>query len=473
MRGARFLARNRHEAFEGFDAEFSKIPPGPQDTRLFIFDLGESRACLAGAEISARGGERLLVSYAEKLREGRLLLSDPATYCRMRPTDRFILRPGPQRVEGFTPRGARYVIFALDGAAEARFFARLPRYPLAEAPATPSPALHGSGLTGDAPALQAIAAMCRRTTLSCLQDGFVDGVWRESSLWLGDAVAQDWALRALSDDPRPLLFTIDMAAEGADALGLLPSVLPGEIPAYAVTDYNFSWIELLSAAATHPGIPDARPLWRRHWPVLQRLLARFASLPGPDGLIRNPPGRRLFLDWSAMDRRGPNLTLNLRYLHALNLAARMAADLGLAEPWAAQAQALAQAIPALQGPGGWRDSPDGAQASQLAMAFLILTGHSKGSQAQSLAQAIIARSLGPDDAPGPALASPFMHHYLFQALDQLGRHQDIRAIIAHRWGAWVTAGDVTTRENWSIDFPDGSAAHGFSAHPLGWLARDP
>jgi hypothetical protein len=33
----------------------------------------------------------------------------------------------------------------------------------------------------------------------------------------------------------------------------------------------------------------------------------------------------------------------------------------------------------------------------------------------------------------------------------------------------VAAGDVTTRENWSIDFPDGSAAHGFSAHCLGWL----
>ena len=33
----------------------------------------------------------------------------------MRPTDRFTLRPGRQRVEGFTPRGARYLVFALEG----------------------------------------------------------------------------------------------------------------------------------------------------------------------------------------------------------------------------------------------------------------------------------------------------------------------------------------------------------------------
>jgi len=496
--GARFLRRNRDETFEGFDAEFPKIPPSPGDTRVFVFDLGESRACIAGAEVVAEGGEVLLVSYAEKLRDGMPLLSDPATYCRMRPTDRFTLRAGRQMVEGFTPRGARYVILALTGRAEARFFARLPRYPLAQRPPSPTAPHKGEGApepqTGGETAaglgappplwgrmgggalaasadseVRAIAEMCRRTTLACLQDGFVDGVWRESSLWLGDAVAQDWALRALSDDPRPLLFALDMAAEGQDGEGLLPSVLPGEIPAYVVTDYNFSWVELLAGCASHPGIADAQALWRRHWPVLQRMLARFALLRQTDGLIRNPPGRRLFLDWSGMDRGEPNLTLNLRYLHALRLGDAMAVRLGVAEPWGADAATLSDAIRAQRVPVGWRERPGGAEASQLALAFLILTGLSEDPGA--MADRIVARSLAALDAPGPALASPFMHHYLFQALDLLGRRGDIRDIIAHRWGAWGAAGDVTTRENWLIDFPDGSAAHGFSAHPLGWLLQ--
>lgn len=446
---------------------FSSTRPGPVPALLprgtqviWIFDLGESRACLGGVELTASGGERLSISYAEKLRDGELLLPDPETYCRMRPTDRFALRPGRQVVEGFTPRGARYLVFAVEGGGvspEPRFYAKLPVTPLVERP-----------LNTRDKVLRGVAEMCRRTTLNCLQDGFVDGVWRESSLWLGDVVAQDWALRAVSDDPRPLLFAIDMAAEGADAEGLLPSVLPGEVPAYAVTDYNFSWVELLAGCATHPGVTEPEAVWQRHWGTLTRMLERMAMLRGPDGLLRNPPGRRLFLDWSAMSRVEPNLTLNLRFLHALRLAAGMAEKVGRTADWAEVAGELATGLRGHQAPDGWQESPDGAPACQLAMAFLILTG--LADDPGQMADRIVARSLDLEDGQKePVLASPFMHHYLFQALQKLGRRDDIHSIIAARWGRWVAEGRPTTPENWSIDFPDGSACHGFSAHPLGWL----
>jgi alpha-L-rhamnosidase len=429
---------------------------------IWVFDLGESRACLGRVELTAAGGERLLVSYAEKLREGELLLSDPETYCRMRPTDRFTLRPGRQVVEGFTPRGARYLVFALEGGGVSpapTFQARLQGTPVVE---RALPRLN--------PVLDGVAQMCRRTTLACLQDGFVDGVWRESSLWLGDAVAQDWALRAISDDPRPLLFAIDMAAEGADAEGLLPSVLPGEIPAYAVTDYNFSWVELLAGCATHPGIAEPEAVWQRHWGMLTGMLERMASFRGSDGLLRNPPGRRLFLDWSPMSRVEPNLTLNLRYLHALRLSAGMAERVGRTADWAAESNEIVAALRGHLAPDGWRESPGGAAASQLGLALLILTGVVHGTEAEAFADWIIERSLDLDDGrKTPVLASPFMHHYVFQALHVLGRREAIHRIITARWGRWVEEGRPTTPENWSIDFPDGSACHGFSAHPLGWL----
>jgi hypothetical protein len=438
------------------------LPKGA--SAIWVFDLDESRACLGGVELTAAGGERLLISYAEKLREGELLLPDPETYCRMRPTDRFTLQAGRQVVEGFTVRGARYLVFALEGGGVApapRFHARLPVTPVVE---RPLPALD--------PVQRGVSEMCRRTTLACLQDGFVDGVWRESSLWLGDAVAQDWALRGISDDARPLLFAIDMAAEGADAEGLLPSVLPGEVPAYAVTDYNFSWVELLAGCATHPGVAEPEAVWQRHWGVLVRMLERMASFRGPDGLLRNPPGRRLFLDWSPMSRAEPNLTLNLRYLYALQLAAGMAERVGRTADWAEQAREVARALRGHRGPDGWQESPWGEAASQLGLALLILTGMVEGTEAEGLADRIVTRSLDLRDGPvegQPALSSPFMHHYLFLALQRLGRRKDIHAIIAARWGRWVREGRVTTPENWSIDFPDGSACHGFSAHPLGWV----
>lgn len=456
-------------------ATFDALPPAPVPDHIppghaaiWVFDLGESRVSVAGATLTAAATDSLTISYAEKLRDGRLLLSDPATYCRMRPTDRTRLCDGRQEVEGFTLRGGRYLIFLLETEAgvtpEPQFHARLPVYPLPLRELPPE---------AD-PDLAAVQALCRRTTLACLQDGFVDSVWRESSQWLGDVVAQSFALAALSDDPRPLRMAIDLAAAGAAEDGVLPSVLPGDVPAYVVTDYNFSWVELLDVWSRHPGADEDLPA--RHWPVLCRLLDRFDRDRGPDGLIRSQPGRRLFLDWSPMDRTEPNLTYNLRYLHALRLAAGLAAicDPARAQDWTARADRLGTAIRArLDGPDGWRESPGGRPASQLGLALLILSGLVSPADAGALADAIVARSLDPDDSPAPGrlvLASPFMHHYVFQALHRRGRDADIRRIIALRWGRWARSGEPTTWENWDITFPDGSACHGFSAHPLGWLA---
>lgn len=440
------------------------LPAG--HTAIWVFDLGESRVCLAGARITAATGDMLTISYAEKLQGDAVLLPDPGTYCRMRPTDRTTLRDGRQEIEGFSIRGGRYLIFQLDMAREGtpapEFQVRLPSYPL-EQRALPDLA---------DPTLNATAELCRRTTLACLQDGFVDSVWRESSMWLGDVVAQSFALAALSDDARPLRLAIDLAAEGVAADGILPSVLPSDVPAYVITDYNFTWVELLDFWTRHPGRDDGT-LLRRHWPVLCRMLDRFAADLGDDGLIRSQPGRRLFLDWSAQDRSEPNLTYNLRFLHALQLAAELGTILDAPEVpvWLDRAATLRAAIGSNFPRGGdWQESPGGAAASQLALAFLILTGLATGPEA--MADAITARSVDLKDEPEPGkliLASPFMHHYVFQALHKLGRKDDISHIIALRWGRWAKAGYPTTWENWSIDFPDGSACHGFSSHPLGWL----
>ena len=451
---------------------FASCPPGEisaelgaNQTAIWVFDLGQSRICTAGATVAnAAGGETLTISYAEKLRGGEVLLSDPQTYCRMRPTDRTILRQGRQTVEPFSQRGGRYVIFCLDTkgsiAPEITFFARLTSYPLVEIPLKPQ---------GDQ-TLDAVAQMCRRTVLSCLQDGFVDSIWRESSQWLGDVVAEAFALQAISDDPRPLARAIRMAAEGAADDGVLPSVLPGDVPAYVVTDYCFSWIELLELYAQHPGVTDGAQMIAAHRTSLEKLLQRLRADVGRNGLIRSQPGRRLFLDWSQAPRTEPNLTYNARYLHALQIAARLTSN----PHGHHQAATLRDAIRSKFYDTSWHESPDGPAASQLALALLILTDTVTAQEAKALALQIIARSLDLDDTSPPGklnLASPFMHHYIFLALDHLGQTDQIRAVIGARWGRWTNAGEVTTWENWSTEFPDGSACHGFSSHPLGWLNR--
>ena len=78
----------------------SQMQPG--ECAIWIFDLGQSWVCLGGATVQATEGARLTISYAEKLRDGTVLLSDPDTYCRMRPSDIFHLRAGSQTVEPFS-----------------------------------------------------------------------------------------------------------------------------------------------------------------------------------------------------------------------------------------------------------------------------------------------------------------------------------------------------------------------------------
>lgn len=459
--------------------DFGHCPTGPVpanlragDTAIWVFDLGHSQVCVAGAQIDGVAvGDTLTISYAEKLRDGDLVLSDPDTYCRMRPTDIYHLRHGAQLAEPFSQRGARYVVYRLQVATactpKLEFYVRTTSAALAEKPV----------LTPDDPALADVAAMCARTIRTCLQDGFVDSIWRESSQWLGDVVAEAFALQGISDDPRPLAQTILMAEQGAQADAILPSVLPSETHAYVVTDYNFAWIELLRMYLTHPGAPDAANFVAARMPALTRMIARFQT-DLIDGLLHAQPGRRLFLDWSAQDRREPNLTYNLRFLHGLQTAARLARAVNHHDhsaQWDDQAKQVQAAIRKhFHQHSGWQDSPNAAKACQLSLALLILTNCASDNEAQVLAEQIIARSLDLDDSNTPdklVLASPFMHHYLFLALEHIGRQDAILAIIRARWGRWAKAGEATTWENWNVDFPDGSVCHGFSAHPLGWLTH--
>ena len=449
-----------------------EIPAG--ETAIWIFDLGTSQTGIAGVDLEGlQGGETLLVSYAEKLRGGELLISDPSTYCRMRPTDVFALRGGMQTAESFSQRGGRYVIFALHApetdTVTASFYFRRTAYPLAEKP-----------LKISEPALAKIAAMCRTSVINCLQDGFVDSVWRESSQWLGDCVAEAFALAAISDDPRPLRRAILMAAEGAYPDGILPSVLPGEVHAYTITDYNFSWIELVDMYEGHPGADDRQTFVEALLPVMQKMLERLRNDVGSDGLLISQSGRRLFLDWSGVDRREPNLTYNARYLHALNLACTLATSANgkstLAERCRNDARKLADAMTkAFRASSGWCENLHGTPASQLGLSLAILAGLLPDDEASAIAEAIIARSMDLDDSANDptklVLASPFMHHYVFQALADVGRCGAIFDIIRARWGRWAEAGEATTWENWNVDFPDGSKCHGFSAHPLGWILR--
>jgi hypothetical protein len=444
--------------------------PAAGEALLWLFDLGRDYIGQGWATVEGAGGqERLSVSYAETIRDGQLVISDPQTYCRMRMTDRFRLRPGDQRAESFALRGGRYLLFQLNGPAapglRLRFGAHVAEYPLEVA----------RELRVSDRLLAGVVSLCENTFSACLLDGFVDCAWRESSQWLGDALPQALIMSSMSDDLRPLRRVVEMAAEGAYPDGVLPGVLPGEVHAYTVVDYNFTWVELLKLYHDLSG--DAAFV-AAMWPALVKMLDRFDQDRNAAGLLISQPGRRLFLDWAPLSRDEPSAVYNLRYLSALCVAAELATANGAtteAALWRERATALRGAArAAFRHNGVWYDDIERSTRSQLAAALAILAGATDPEDDAELLMAIAARSLDADDAPAPGklvLASPFMHHYIFEALRQGGRLDDVVEIIRRRWGRWVELGAPTAWENWSVDFPDGSQCHAFSAHPRYHLAQ--
>ncbi len=438
----------------------------------WVFDLGRAYTCLGWVDVQgALGGERVIVSYSEKLAGDGPYLSDPETYCRVRMTDRYLLAPGDQRIEPFWMRGGRILIFQVVGPARpglrVRFGAQVAEYPLEVTRPVHS----------EDPLLAGVLRLCENTLRACLHETFVDNPWRENAQWLGDPIASALAMSAISDDTRPLRTVIEMAAQGAYPDGVLPGVQPSDAHAYVVLDFNFCWVELLHA---YWRLTGDREFVQAMWPTLTAMLARFAQDLADDGLLRSQAGRRLFLDWAPVSRNEPNAIYNLHYLLALQLAAALATEAGIwmegaAALWREQAARTRRATRlAFWRDGRWNDDGERTTSSQLATALAILTGAAEPDEQPALLDALAARSLDACDDPiagDLVLASPYMHHRVLEALRGAGREQSVCDIVRLRWGRWVAGGFPTAWENWNVDFPDGSQCHGFAAHPLYHLAE--
>lgn len=446
------------------DAELPLVEQG--DVLLLCYDLGHSQAGSARLFFrGAQGGEAVLVSYLDKEVDGRLVLSDPSTYCQMRMTDRIMLAPGENLFEPFTPRGGRFLLLGIVGPSrgklslEVEFRSRY--YPLA---------LERNAMPKNR-ALQPIAEMCWRTLQSCALDGMVDCPWREQAVWVGDSAITAGIVAEMCGDPRLLKRMLQLASDGSTADGLIPGVVVNESDSTVVLAYSFAWVEGLSQYLALTGDVD---FVHQVWNVLATMLRRFQDDLDSEGLLRSQPSRRQFLDWAELPESEPSCLYNLRYLYVLQLASVLASQIDRsddAQTWREWATSLAAAIHhTFCQCGKWFDDMQGTSRSQHAAAFLTLTELVNEEESLRLLREAVARSLDERDN-ALVLMSPYMHYYLFLALERLNQENDILDIIKYRWSTWLAQGARTTWENWEIDFPDGSSCHAWSAHPLLFIAR--
>ncbi|MEM7801090.1 MAG: alpha-L-rhamnosidase N-terminal domain-containing protein, partial [Chloroflexota bacterium] len=227
-----------------FAEEDGWIFPRLQDgaTAIWLYDLGRSYTCQGWFEVQGIQNSSdfvtISITYAEKQVDSELIISNPATYCRVQLTDSFTFAPPAedQAVVPFNLRGGRYILFRVSGALDDDFKIRI-HTRVAEYPLEITKPLD----TGD-PQLNAISSLCESTFKACLQDSFVDCVWRESSQWVGDGLIQGLIMSSMTDDLRPVRKLLLDAAAGQYPDGLLPSVAPAEVHAYTIPRYTCMWI---------------------------------------------------------------------------------------------------------------------------------------------------------------------------------------------------------------------------------------
>jgi len=435
-----------------------------QAVLLLCYEIQYSQVGSAHIEIpNAHGGETVLVSYFEKGRQGKWIVSDPAAYCHVQMTDSYTLRKGSNTLEPFTPRGGRFIFVGIVGSVDHKLTLNVRYRPRRRDLSLKTPIDTGNKR------LDGIYKMCSNTLRACLQDTLIDCPWREQAHWSGDGVISGRMVAELAGDMQPLRRMLELVAQHPADDGVLPSVTPSETHAYVALAYNFAWVEALN---TYINMSDDNDFLESCWPILQKMLDRFDNDLADDGLIRSQQGRRFFIDWAEISVDEPNAIYNFRYLLALQLATSLANRLDKktdGQLWRMRTENLTTALRnCFCRDGVWYDQQESLDRSQHVATFLVLTGLLEGEAANALFDQVVDSSMEKSTAI-LILASPYMHYYLFEALSKLNRKQDIHDIIEFRWGRWLDQGAVTTWENWEIDFPDGSACHGWSAHPLLYL----
>ena len=283
-----------------------------------VMDFGGEFLGHAIVEVDAPAGTVLdVVADEHKRSDGLLALfaTNPFTDT----ADRFILRGGPQRIEGFHVRGGRYLQLVLRPPPGAtghivvrRVAVRSARTRLAEsgAFACPDDLFNWVWRTGIA------------TLHACTEDAYLDCPWRERGLYSGDSFVIGRTQRLVSRDLSLVRRCLRLFAQGKLEDGLLPAVVPAW-HRRPHGDFVFIWMLGVHAYWQWTG-DDA--LVRELWPTIEGIW-QSPTWPRHASGLWNAEELNLFVDWGipARCRLGEeNAVLNLFRAAALGACADLA-----------------------------------------------------------------------------------------------------------------------------------------------------
>lgn len=307
---------------------------------------------------------------------------------------------------------------------------------------------------GTDPLLVKIDAVAAKTLMDCMQTAYEDGPKRDRRLWTGDLRLQALTDYYLFGNHRLARRCLYLFAACEEENKFLPGCLYQKPNVYfdegmGIADYALLYTVALCDYYEHTGdMETAAELF----PVARRQIEHALSLVDENGVMGLGEGWNSFIDW-AKDLR-TNTAVQGVLLYALERMAGLAeavCEPQLAAAWREKLDTLRIAsYKALFDPqkNAFCNAYDQHQYAVQAQVWMILGGVIDGEQAVS----VLKQSLSAPDSIKPV--TPYMHHYVVEALMKLGQMEDALSYIRRYWGGMVEQGADSF---WEVYVPEDAA----------------
>lgn len=326
---------------------------------------------------------------------------------------------------------------------------------------------------------QALDEVSRRTLRDCMQTVFEDGPKRDRRLWLGDLRLQALANYATYRNYELVKRSLYILAGTATADGLVgtcsferPEPTRGD---NSILDYTALFaptvLEYLEASGDRQTAEDL-------WPLVLKQLDFTLEPVNAEGLFIVPKGWWLFIDWNpTLDKQAPEHAV---VLFGLKATLKLAEKLGKAD----EVAFIAKIIPKMESAARehlWDDaqgifvSGPKREVSWASQAWMVLAGVPSPEQAKRAMTGVMTC------ATAAKPVTPYIHHYVVEALLTAGLRDDATRLLQSYWGGMIQKGADTF---WEVYLPDddhaspynnyliNSYCHAWSCTPTYLLRRD-
>lgn len=431
------------------------IPKAVKQGDGFVeYDFGEYMTAKVTAELSGKGGVKLIYAECYEFPDGKHKRDD--TNGTLSGGYDTVLFDGKAMFQTFWFRSFRYIRVECDCPEKtvSALYAEPCHYPLT---------LDGRFSCSDEN-YNRMYEVSIRTLLCCLHEIFVDCPYYEQQQYVMDGAVEASILMRLSDDLRPVKKLIDELAASQRSDGLLCANYPATYH-QIIPGFSFFWIFLLKDYYERTGDTD---MIRKHLSTADKIFTHFDEELRRKGLI----GHSIYWDYAdwvdgwnfgvpPTDEDDAITLYNLYYIAALNDAAFLCEKVGraaLASEYAERSRKHTETVRTRcydAEKGLLRDGAESGSFSAHNAVWGILSGVLTGDEADAACKKMFSEEL--------SQCSFSMNYYVFRALEKGGRYDLAYRHVLPNWQVMLDNHCTTWCESTSLPR---SECHAWSSAPL-------